>query len=306
MTRSSNRRAFVKAALGTAGTLALLPFASGREKTSLLSTPLDDRLAVVSGAGANVVAARGADGLLLIDGGLEAHSSALHKLVLKELAAKRVHTLVNTHWHPEQTGSNERLGKAGARIFAHENTKLWLGYANEVPGHERPWGPLPAQALPNETVFDGGTFTFGDEQVEYGYLLQAHTDGDLYVFFPKSNVLVTGGAVSGEGWPIIDYRTGGWIGGLVEGLKKLIARADDETRIVPANGPLLTKADLVAQQKMYATIFDRLGKLMRKGLGPDEAIESQPSKEFDAQWGDSRQFLTLAFRSMWGHLAPDA
>jgi glyoxylase-like metal-dependent hydrolase (beta-lactamase superfamily II) len=306
MTRSSNRRAFVKAALGIAGALALLPAVSAREKTSLLLKPLDDRLAVVSGAGANVVAARGADGLLLIDGGLQEHAAALHKLVLKELAARRVHTLLNTHWHPEQTGSNARLGKAGTRIFAHENTKLWLGYANEVPGRTGKWGPLTGPALPGETAYDGGKLSFAGEDVEYGYLLQAHTDGDLYVFFPTSNVLVTGGAVSGEGWPIIDYRTGGWIGGLVDGLRKLIARADDKTRIVPANGPVLTRADLETQLKMYATIFDRLGKLMRKGLGPDEAIETGPAKEFDAQWGDSRQFLTLAYRSMWGHFAPDA
>jgi cyclase len=306
MSPFSTRRAFVKAALGAVASAACLPSASAREKTSLLLQPLDDRLAVVSGAGANVVAARGPEGLLLVDGGLAEHSSALHKLVLKELAAKRVHTLVNTHWHPEQTGSNERLGKAGTRIFAHENTKLWLGYANEVPGQTRKWGPLRAEGLPNETVYGGGKLAFAEEELEYGYLLQAHTDGDLYVFFPKSNVLVTGGAVSGEGWPLIDYRTGGWIGGLVEGLKTLVARADERTRIVPANGPLLTKADLIAQQKMYATIFDRLGKAMRKGLGPEEAIETGPSKEFDAQWGDSRQFLTLAFRSMWGHLAPDA
>jgi cyclase len=309
MRHFANRRAFVKAALGTAGValMDLRPTTSlGRDKTNLQLTSLDDRLAVVSGAGANVVAARGTDGLLLVDGGLEAHSAALLKLVQKELAAKRVHTLINTHWHPEQTGSNERLGKTGTRIFAHENTKLWLGYANEVPGRDTKWGPLPPKALPNETVYDGGKFAFGDDVIEYGYLLQAHTDGDLYVFFPKSNVLVTGGAVSGEGWPLIDYRTGGWIGGLVEGLKTLVARCDDNTRIVPANGPLLKRADLQEQQKMYATIFDRLGKLMRKGLGPDEAIESAPSKEFDARWGDSRQFLTLAFRSMWGHFAPDA
>jgi cyclase len=306
MTSFPNRRAFVKAALGAAASAAWLPPASGREKTSLVLQPLDDRLAVISGAGANVVAARGPDGLLLVDGGLAEHSAALHKLVLKELAAKRVHTLVNTHWHPEQTGSNERLGKQGTTIFAHENTRLWLGYENEVLGRSDRWGPLRPEGLPKQTVYDSGKLTFGDEQLEYGYLLQAHTDGDLSVFFPTSNVLVTGGVVSADGWPIIDYRTGGWIGGLVEGLKKLIARADDKTRIVPANGPLLTKADLEAQLKMYSTIFDRLGKLMRQGLGPDEAIETGPSKEFDAKMGDSREFLTRAFRSMWGHFAPDA
>ena len=72
-----------------------------------------------------------------------------------------MHTLINTHWHPEQTGSNERLGKAGARIIAHENTKLWLGYANPVPGSEATYGPLPPKALPNATTFKSGEIEFG-------------------------------------------------------------------------------------------------------------------------------------------------
>jgi hypothetical protein len=57
---------------------------------------------------------------------------------------------------------------------------------------------------------------------------------------------------------------------------------------------------------MYATIVDRLQKLLRKGMGPDEVLAAAPTQEFDAKWGDSTQFVTLAFKSMWGHLAPDA
>jgi glyoxylase-like metal-dependent hydrolase (beta-lactamase superfamily II) len=147
---------------------------------------------------------------------------------------------------------------------------------------------------------------FGDEPVEYGYLLQAHTDGDIYVKFTHSNVLVTGGAVSTNGWPVIDFETGGWLGGMVDGIKTLIPLADGNTHIVPANGPLLTRAELEAQRDMYATIFDRLGKLLRKGMGPDEVVAAQPTKEFKPEWGDATEFITRAFKSLWGHFAPDA
>jgi cyclase len=228
------------------------------------------------------------------------------KLALKETGAKKVHTLFNTHWHPEQTGSNERLGKAGARIIAHENTKLWLGYANAVPWQEKTWGPLPPKALPNETTFGNGKIEFGGEHVEYGYLLQAHTDGDLYVHFKESNVLVAGGVVSAEGWPAIDYKTGGWIGGLVAGLEQLVKVADANTKIVPANGPVITKAELEEQQKMYATISQRMTQLLRKGMGPEEVLAANVTKEFDAKWGEPTPFVNLAFRSLWGHMAPDA
>src|SRR5690349_16154373 len=124
-TRLHERRAFLQVALGSAAAASLAQWAPhpvfAREKaTPLAATKLTDRVSVISGAGANVVAISGPDGALLVDGGLEARSSELLKLALKETGTKRVQTLVNTHWHPEQTGSNERLGKAGAKIFAHE------------------------------------------------------------------------------------------------------------------------------------------------------------------------------------------
>ena len=307
----ANRRAFLKVTLGGAAVVTvsqLTPLqAFAREsRASLAVTRLNDRIAVISGAGANVVVTSGPDGALLVDGGLEARSAELLKLALNETKAKRVHTLFNTHWHPEQTGSNERVGKAGARIIAHENTKLWLGYKNPMPWKDASYGPLPPKALPNDTTFNSGQLDFGGQHIEYGYLLQAHTDGDIYVRFPESNVLVTGGVVSAEGWPVIDYGTGGWIGGLVDGLKDLIKLSDARTQIVPANGPVLTRADLEAQRDMYAAIFDRLGKLLRKGMGPEEVVAANPTKEFDAKWGDPKSFVTMAFKSLWGHFAPDA
>ena len=67
-----------------------------------------------------------------------------------------------------------------------------------------------------------------------------------------------------------------------------------------------TRAELEAQRDMFATIFDRLGKLLRKGMAPDEVLAAAPTKEFDAKWGQSDVFVTMAFKSLWGHFAPDA
>lgn len=307
----TDRRTFLKATLGSAAAASIaqwlpLPAQARRKQPPLTATKLVDGVSLLHGAGANVVAIGGPEGALLVDGGLEMHSAQLIELALKETGAKRVTTLINTHWHPEQTGSNERLGKAGARIIAHENTRLWLGYSNPVPLTDTSYGPLPPKALPNDTTYDSGKLDFGGRKIEYSYLLQAHTDGDLYVFLPDSNVLITGGVVSNEGWPIIDYRTGGWIGGLVTGLEKLLKVGDASTLIVPANGPVLRRADLKAQHDMYATIFDRLQKLLRKGFGPDEVVAQNPTREFNEKWGEPTAFVTLAFKSLWGHFAPDA
>ena len=307
----ADRRDFLQLLMsGTAAATAFSRFAPayGRgTETPIEVSKLNDQLQLFSGAGANVVAAHHGDGLALVDGGAPERSGELLKRIAKEMGTRRVKTLFNTHWHPDQTGSNEPLGKDGATIIGHENTKLWLEYANPVVGRAGTYGPLPPKARPSQTIFNGSAITMiGDEPVEYGYLLQAHTDGDIYVFFRKSNVLVTGGVVSGAGWPLIDYETGGWIVGLVDGIKTLASLANDDTRVVPANGPLLTRADLNAQHDMYSTISVRLQKMLRQGLGPDEAVAKTPTAEYDAKWGDPKQFVTLAFKSLWGHFAPDA
>src|SRR5687767_5104843 len=169
----------LKAAIGGVAGLALgapVLRLHGAQSTSEAAgtIKLADDLFILRLAGeANVVAHTGADGVLLVDGGSAAGSDALMKAASSLPRSGRIHTLFNTHWHPEQTGSNERLGKAGARIIAHENTKLWLGYSNPVPLQDKTWGPLPPKALPNATTYDQGSIEFGGEQIEYGYLLQA-------------------------------------------------------------------------------------------------------------------------------------
>ena len=253
---------------------------------------------------ANVVAHTGADGVLLVDGGSARASDALMKAVSGLPGGGPVHTIFNTHWHPEQTGSNERLGKAGKTIIAHENTRLWLTTDVTWPWNGQRFKRLPKIAQPNKTFYTTGAL---DSGVRYGYIPDAaHTDGDLYVYFPQQNVLAVGDAVSGQGWPVVDWATGGWIGGIVGGLQRLQTLANEETRIVPGRGPVLGLADLKAQSEMYGTIYDRLTQLLNKGRGPGEAVAAQPTKEFDAQMGNPDEFVRRAFESLWAYLSPDA
>jgi glyoxylase-like metal-dependent hydrolase (beta-lactamase superfamily II) len=266
---------------------------------------LSDDLFVVRIPGeANVVAQIDAKGVLLVDGGSPAGSDALMKAVSSLSGAGPVHTIFNTHWHKEQTGSNERLGKAGAAIIAHENTRLWLTQNITWPWNGQRFARLPKIAQPNKTFYTTGTL---DSGVRYGYIPDAaHTDGDLYVHFPKQNVLAVGDAVSGQGWPAVDWWTGGWIGGIVGGLQRLQTLADANTRIVPAHGPVLSLTDLKAQYEMYGTIYDRLSQMLNKGRGPTEAVAAAPAKEFDAQMGNPDEFVRRAFESLWAYLSPDA
>jgi hypothetical protein len=82
------------------------------------------------------------------------------------------------------------------------------------PWDDEPFMPLPKTARPNDTFYTTGKLAFGDQPVEYGYMLQSHTDGDIYAFFPEENVLVTGGVICSDGWPLLDWWTGGWMLGV--------------------------------------------------------------------------------------------
>jgi len=119
-------------------------------------------------------------------------------------------------------------------------------------------------------------------------------------------VLVAGGVVSSNGWPLVDWQTGGWIGGLVGAYDRLLKVANDSTRVIPADGPVIGRQELQAHRDMYFQIFDRLVKQLIKGMGPDEAWASGPAKEYEASWGDSKAFVIASFKSLWGHYAPDA
>ena len=305
------RRQVVKAVLGAAGMAVTVPFpALAAQASAPVSTPagtlkLADDLYVLTLPGEpNVVVQTAGGGALLVDGCSARSADALMKAVAALPQSGPVHTLFNTHWHPEQTGSNEPLGKAGRTIIAHENTRLWLTTDVTWPWDGRKFTRLAKVAQPNKTFYDTGSLESG---VRYGYISDAaHTDGDMYVYFPRQNVLVVGDAVSGQGWPIVDWVSGGWIGGMVGGVQRLQTVGNADTRVVPARGPVLGMQDLRTQYDMYGTIYDRLTQLLNKGRSPGEAVAAKPTKEYDALMGDGDEFVRRAFESLWAYLSPDA
>jgi cyclase len=299
-----DRRSFLKAAVaGAAGVSLSLRALARSEPEPIVAVPLSDNIVQITGAGGNVVAVTGPDGVLLIDSGVEERSKDFLKAVGKLPGGQHIHTLINTHWHWDHTGGNERLGKDKVKIIAHENTKLWLGADFYCDWQDnRHYTPRPKVALPTETFYTSGQMTANGQDIVYGYLPRAHTDSDIYVFFPKANVLVAGGLVSVGAYPVLDYTTGGWIGGIDDASKALVGIANKDTRVVPGIGPVQTYADLQAQSEMLHTMHERLVDLMRKGIGTDDLAAHPPTEEFNAKWGDPQLFLANAYRGMWGHV----
>jgi len=307
-----SRRGFLRGGLqvlGAASVSAAVVPAHAARAPRISATELSPRdmggLTLLDGAGCNVVAMRGPEGSLLIDGGLAANSHALLKAAAAATGNRRVNTLINTHWHPPQTGSNERVGRDGGVIIAHEKTRLYLGRAATSVDYEGTYGPLPEKARPTKTTRDKGSLEFAGQHIDYGYLPAAHTDGDLYIHFPERDLLVAGGPVSAERWPILDIRNGGWIGGLVRAHETLAALVKPDTRIVPANGRMLTGADIARHRDMYQQLFKQLFVYLNKGFGPTDVIAERPLKEHEAELGDPAAFLDGAYRSIFLAYVPD-
>ena len=300
---SLNRRIFLQ--ILTAGSAGISLYRTGfgaALEADIKAVPLTDNLTLVSGAGGNITVLNTPDGLLLVNGGRPERTADLTKFLDEQFKGKRVASLFNTDWHLENTGANETFKKQGAKILSHENTKLWIGADFYSEWENKRYKPRPNDALPTGTFYTSGKLTFGNERIEYGYLPQAHTDGDIYVFFPQQNVLVAGDVLSVGQYPILDYVTGGWIGGLQNANQALLKITNAETRIVAGTGPVQKKADLQAQTDMCTAMRDRLVRLMRQGMGPQDMIAAEPTKEFDAKWGNPELFIKNAYHGMWGHV----
>ena len=262
------------------------------------ATKLTGKITLITGAGNNIIALAGDSGSLLVDAGDAAHATDVLRL------AGKVSTVFNTHYHLESTGGNEVMAQAGATIVAHLNTKLWmtqeiiLDWEGGKVYPPRAKAALPAQAF----RATAGEMTAGGERIEYGLLTQAHTDGDIFVHFRNANVLAVGDSVQPGRLPTLDWFCGGWIGGMHNAQKTLLDRADDQTKIIPASGPVMTKADLQASYATIGKIREKLVGLVKKGQGAQNMIDANAVDEFkDVMPGDAATFLYTAYRGLWAH-----
>lgn len=286
-----NRRELLK----TAGAAALGLWSSRR---MFAQQHLADRITIIDAGGANVVALSTGEGVVLVDSGPP-----------KSFAAPaKVQIVFNTHYHLDQTGNDEIFGAAGAKIIAHERTRQWMSTDHWVPSEDRYEKARPKAAWPTQGFETTGSLQFGGEQIDYGHLVLAHTSGDIYVHFKNSNVLAVGDVASPLRDPSLDWFTGAWIGGRVDAMDQLLKIANDDTKIVPAYGPVMTRAGFKAERDMMEEIRSRLFKLVKQGDGPDEMLADGALKGLPRTWKDPNTFLYAAAKGLWAHhdkLGPD-
>jgi cyclase len=145
--------------------------------------------------------------------------------------------------------------------------------------------PVPSSELPTQTFASGLTLNANGEQVELTHLPPAHTDTDIFVFFPRANVLHMGDVFFNGMYPFIDVSTGGTIEGMIGAVDNALKRITGTTKIVPGHGPLGSRASLQPYGRMLSTVRDRVRNAKRAGKTLAEVQAAKPTADFDDAWG---------------------
>src|SRR4029453_14935313 len=137
------------------------------------------------------------------------------------------------------------------------------------------------------------------EQIRLDRVAPAHTDTDIFVYFPKANVLHMGDVFFNGFYPFIDASTGGHIDGMIDGAQAAMKVVNGMTKIVPGHGPVGTRATLEAYAHMLTTIRDKVRALKMSGKSLADVQAAKPSAEFDAAWGkgmmNADSFVALVY-----------
>jgi cyclase len=280
------------------------PLAAARAQFAqapIKTTQLAENLTLLSGPGGNVVVLNGMDGKLVVDT-FVMPAWQQFKTVLETFGKAPVNIVIDTHWHFDHADNNAALHDAGATIVAHENTKKRMSQSNTLPVINIPCPASPANALPQQTFQGAHRIAMNRENLSLVYIPPAHTDSDIYIHFEKANVLHCGDVFFNGTYPYIDSGTGGSVSGTIAGLTKLLAVADNNTKIVPGHGPLGNKSDVMKFREMLSTVRERLQKLKSAGKTAEEAAAAKPLADLNATWAgglnDGDEFVKIAYRAL--------
>ena len=247
-------------------------------KVEVKAENLAPGVSVLFGAGGNIGVSHGEDGTVLIDDQYAPLTPKIQAAVAG-LGASPVKFLVNTHWHGDHSGGNENFGKAGAVIMAHDNVRVRMASDQKTPFGEVK--ASPKVALPVITYAEGLKLHLNGEEVRVISVPPAHTDGDSIVHWTKSNVIHMGDLFFHKmSFPFVDRSSGGDVRGVIAAADKVLAIADDQTKIIPGHGAVASKADLKAYRDMLVAIVGTVEAAVKAGKTVEEVKAMKPADGF--------------------------
>ena len=250
-----------------------------------MAVPVTDQITMLSGKGGNIGLFIGEDGTFLID---DQFAPLTDKIVaaIKSVGGDFPKFLINTHYHGDHTGGNENLGQRGTLIVSHDNVRERLSLGSFIAAFNMKREAVSPNGLPVVTFSEDISFHLNGDNIRASHVPHAHTDGDSFIYFKKANVIHAGDLFFNGFYPFIDVTHGGSLKGMIKGVDRVLALADEHTKIIAGHGPLGDKAELTAYRQMLMTAYDRLRRLKMEGKTAQQAAAEKPLSDLEATWGD--------------------
>ena len=300
MSRSSTvSRRLVLAALVVFGVAPRLEAAPA----TLEVIQLRPNIHMISGAGGNIVVQSGEDGVVVVNTGDGSMTDAVLAEIGK-ISAGPIRYVINTNGDPDEFGGNVEIAKAGAPFSA-------VGAATDgaaIVSHETAalrMSDLDPAGLPTETFFSRiKTLFLNGEGIEILHRPNAYSDGDVTVFFRRSDVIVAGELIDANRFPVIDIEHGGSVQGLLAALNALIWEAIPQTPlawrpggtyVVPARGRVYERDDVVQYRDMVTVIRDRIQDLITARRSKAQVVSANPAKGYVNWYGADKAWNADAF-----------
>lgn len=268
----------------------------------LNTTKLTDSMYVIHGSGGNVILSIGNDGIILVDDQYAPITEKM-KSVIANITNKPIKFVINTHWHPDHVGGNERLGEAGAIIISHDNVRMRLSNDQFFELINQTIPALSKKGLPIITFSDNMTFYQNNDEIRISYLDNGHTDGDSAVYFTQNNVIHVGDDFSDRAYPFMDLSTGGSIDGLISSLQSIISMIDNDTKVVAGHSGISNQTKVKDYVGMLIDVRSVISNMIKEGKTLDEIIQSKPTSQYDTTYRDysfikPKDFVTNLYESL--------
>jgi cyclase len=277
-------------------------------KVEIKVTPVAGKVYMLEGAGGNIGASVGEDGILLVDDQFEPLAPKI-RVAVQGIAGGgggKIKFVINTHWHGDHTGGNQVFGLE-APIIAQANVRRRLSTEQSVLGNKVP--PSPKQALPVITFDQAVSVHWNGEEIKVVHFPHGHTDGDSVVFFTGSNVVHMGDDFFAGQFPFVDLGTGGSVQGLIDDVAKALTLVPADAKVIPGHGPLSTRADLERFHAMLVASTDIVRRRMKAGESL-EKIQAEGLPAELAPWGkgfvDNKTWILTIHDSLARDAAPGA
>ena len=242
-------------------------------KVELKATRVAGGIYMLEGAGGNIGASVGPDGIAIVDDQFaplaEKIRAALKRLGITD---RPVRFVINTHYHGDHTGGNKPFSDT-ATIIAHDNVRKRLaagGVAGNGASVRFEFQAAEKAALPVITFSEELTIHINGEEIRAVHFPAGHTDGDAIVFFPKSNVVHMGDDFVRYGFPFIDIQAGGSVQGITAACEKALAQLSADVKVIPGHGAVATTDDIRAFVAMLKETTAVVQEAIRSGKTLDQ------------------------------------